>query len=204
MTATLLASVTDTTAGSQTTTVPGVTTTSGATLLILAYRQGTNSNLGISSISGTAISGTPAPVATEPFNGAGGTKFAASAWQAAGGGIANGTVSVRFASANNVATTIDVVQLAGNNTTTPVAGSAVTTGTGTGQSDGIPGHRGGLRPGHPGRQGRQPGQRRPGAEPAARQPATIEHPARGHLSASARTGLDAVSLSTWMRQEVQV
>ena len=101
VTATLLASATDTTSGSQTTTVPGVTATSGATLLILAYRQGANSNLGISSISGTAISGTPASITSEPFNGSGGTKFAVAAWQATGTGTASGTVSVRFASGNH-------------------------------------------------------------------------------------------------------
>ena len=129
--AALLASATDTTTGSQTTTVPGITTTSGATLLILAYRQGSTGNLSISSISGTAISGTPASITSEPFNGAGGTKFSVTAWQAAGSGTANGTVSVKFSSANNIGTTIDVVQLSGNNTGTPIAGSAVSTGTGT-------------------------------------------------------------------------
>ena len=104
--ATLLASATDTTSGSQTTTVPGVTATSGATLLIVAYRQGSNGNLGVSSVSGTAIGGTPASITSEQFNGGSGTKFAVSAWQATGNGTANGTVSVRFASGSNVTTTI--------------------------------------------------------------------------------------------------
>jgi len=131
VTATLLAAATDTTSGSQTTTVPGVTTASGATLLILAYRQGSTGSVSISSVSGTAISGTPASITSEPFNGGGGTKFAVAAWQAAGSGTANGTVSVKFSSANNIGTTIDVVQLSGNNTSTPIAGSAVSTGTGT-------------------------------------------------------------------------
>ena len=129
--ATLLASATDTTPGSQTTTVPGVTATSGATLLIVAYRQGSNGNLGVGSVSGTALGGTPASITSEPFNGGGGTKFAVSAWQATGNGTANGTVSVRFASGNNVTTTIDVIQLSGNSTGAPIAGSAVATGTGT-------------------------------------------------------------------------
>jgi hypothetical protein len=129
--ATLLGKTTDGTAGTQSTTVSGITTASGANLLILAYRQGSSGNLAINSITGSAIAGTPAAITSEPFNGTGGSKFAVIAWQATGSGTTNGAVTVTFSSANNVSTTIDVVQLSGNNTSTPIAGSAVSTGTGT-------------------------------------------------------------------------
>jgi trimeric autotransporter adhesin len=141
--ATLLGKATDSTSGSQSTSVSGVSTTSGATLLILAYRQGTSGNLAISSITGSAISGTPASITSEPFNGTGGGKFAVIAWRATGSGTSNGTVTVSFSAANNVSTTIDVVQLSGNNTSTPVAGSAVSTNTGTAVTGGS------LSPGNP-------------------------------------------------------
>lgn len=124
----LQASATDGTAGTQTTTVSNVASASGATLLILAYRQGSTGNMAISSITGTAItSGTAASVNSQAFNSSGGGKFGVLAWQATGTGTTNGTVVVKFAAANNVTTTIDVIQLSGNNTATPIAGSAVST-----------------------------------------------------------------------------
>ena len=129
--ATLLSKVTDGGSGTQTDTLSGVTTTNGATLLILAYRQGSDGNLAISSITGTAVSGTPMPASinSEPFS-VGNNHFAVLAWQATGTGTSGGTVIVKFSKANNVATTIDVVQLSGNNTSASVS-SAVSTNTGT-------------------------------------------------------------------------
>src|SRR5581483_10753261 len=55
--ATLLGTATDAVASTQASTVTGVTSTSGADLLILIYRQNSNGNLGISSVSGSALSG---------------------------------------------------------------------------------------------------------------------------------------------------
>jgi len=128
--ATLLGSATDLTASSQTT-VPAVTTINGAGLLILVYRQGTSANLAANSISGNAISGTPAPsqVTTQSFNSSGGGKYEVQAWQATGTGMSGGTVTVHFTTANNVTTTIDVVQLSGYNTTSPIARSQPNTGS---------------------------------------------------------------------------
>jgi hypothetical protein len=128
--ATLLGSATDGTSGTSSSNVNGITTTSGATLLILVYRSASDGNLGINSISGSAVSTTPAPtqINAEPFVSGHLEVFA---WRATGSGTANGTVTVTFSKGNNTSTTIDVVQLSGNNTTTPVAGSAVSTNTGT-------------------------------------------------------------------------
>lgn len=129
--ATLLTKATDGTSGTQTDTLSGVTTTNGATLLILAYRQGSDGNLAISSITGTAVSSTPPPASinSEPFS-VGSSHFAVLAWQATGAGTSGGTVIVKFSKANNVTTTIDVVQLSGNNTSASL-NSAVSTNTGT-------------------------------------------------------------------------
>jgi hypothetical protein len=129
--ATLHGSATDNTSASKSSTVTPVTTTNGAALLILVYRRGSSGNLAIDSISGTAISGTPAPsqVNAQSFNGSGGTKYEVLAWQAAGTGVSGGAVTVNFAAANNLTTTIDVVQLSGYNTASPIARSAVNPGS---------------------------------------------------------------------------
>lgn len=132
--ATLRGRATDSTAGTQTSGVSGVTTTNGATLVILVYRQASNGNLGISSISGTAISGTPAAIASQVFNANG--KYEVWAYRATGTGTANGTVSVNFGTGNNTRTMIDVVQLSGNSTASPVARSAVNSGTSATASSG--------------------------------------------------------------------
>jgi len=125
--ATLRGSATDSTSGTSTSTVSEVTTTNGATLIILVYRQASNSNLGINSISGTAISGTPAAIASQVFNSPG--KYEVWAYRATGTGTANGTVGVTFSTGNNTRTAIDVVQLSGNSTASPVARFAVNSGT---------------------------------------------------------------------------
>jgi hypothetical protein len=104
-----------------------VTTTNGATLIILIYRQASNANLGISSISGTAISGTPTAITSQVFNANG--KYEVWAYRAAGTGTANGTIGVNFSASNNTRTVIDVVQLSGNSTASPVARSAVSSGS---------------------------------------------------------------------------
>jgi hypothetical protein len=124
--AALVGTATDTSASSSTS-VNGLTTTSGATLLILVYRQATTGNPAISSVTGSAISGSATAINNQKIDGS----YGVFAWRASASGAANGTVTVTFTNANNVSTTIDVVQLAGNNTTTPIAGSAVSTGTGT-------------------------------------------------------------------------
>jgi hypothetical protein len=126
--ATLLADATDSTTSTMTSSVPSVTTTSGADLLILIYRQESSADLGVSSVSGTAISGTPALVNSEAFGSP--AKYEVWAYRATGSGTSGGTVTVAFTSANNVTTTIDVVQLSGDKTGSPVARSAVTAGTG--------------------------------------------------------------------------
>jgi Fibronectin type III domain len=125
----LLAHATDSTSGSSSSTVPGVTTISKADLLIFVYRQGSNGNMGISSISGSAISGTPTAITSEVFNANG--KFEVWAYQATGTGNSNGTVTVAFNSGNNVSTTIDVVQLSGDKTASPIAQSVGSASSGT-------------------------------------------------------------------------
>ena len=129
--AALLAHATDVTPGTLSSTVSGVSTTGGATLLILVYRQASNGNIAINSISGTAISGSPAAVNSQLIDG----KFEIFAWKATGSGTASGTVTVNFNTGSNpgtnVSTSIDVVQLSGNNTGSPIAGSAVSTGNST-------------------------------------------------------------------------
>ena len=123
----LLGMTTDTNSGTQTTTVSTVNTTSGADLLILIYRQASNGNLGISTITGSAINGTPAQIVSQVFNSNG--KYEVWAYHATGTGISNGSVAVKFSAANNTSTTIDVVQLSGDNTASPIAGSQVSSGT---------------------------------------------------------------------------
>ncbi len=127
--ATLLADATDSVSGSSSSSVTSVTTTSGADLLILIYRQGSSTTLGVSSVSGTAISGTPALVNSEAFSSP--AKYELWAYRATGSGTAGGTVTVAFTAGNNVATTIDVVQLSGDKSGSPVTQSAVSVGSGS-------------------------------------------------------------------------
>jgi len=127
--ATLLADATDSTTSTTTSSVPSVTATSGADLLILIYRQGSSTSLGVSSVSGTAISGTPALVNSEAFGSP--AKYELWAYRATGSGTSGGTVTVAFTAGNNVTTTIDVVQLSGDKAGSPVTQSAVTSGSGT-------------------------------------------------------------------------
>jgi Fibronectin type III domain len=125
--ATLLGTETDTSLFSQSSTVTGVTTTSGAALLILVYRQALVGNLGVNSISGTAIGGTPSQVSAQTFS-SGGVKYLVAAWTATGTGLSGGTVTVGFTNTNFLTTTtIDVVQLSGVDTTSPVVQAATST-----------------------------------------------------------------------------
>jgi Fibronectin type III domain len=118
---TLVAKATDGTAATSSSTATGVTTTSGAGLLILIYRQG-SSDVGITSVSGTAISGTATAITNQaPAS----SNSDVAAYYATGTGTSNGTVKVSFSAANNVSTSIDVVQLSGDNTVSPIAQSAV-------------------------------------------------------------------------------
>jgi hypothetical protein len=127
---TLLGNATDGTSGTQSSSVTGVTSTSGAVMIILIYRQGSNGNLGVSSVSGSAISGTPAAINSKVFSS--NSKYEVYGYRADGTGTANGTVTVSFANGNNVSTTIDVVQLSGENTSGPVARSAVSASSSAG------------------------------------------------------------------------
>ena len=128
----LKASPTDTTA-SNSSMVTGVNTTSGADLLILVYRQQASSNnLGISSITGTAISGTPVLINSQVFDST--SRYEVWAYRATGSGTASGAVTVGFNAANNKATTIDVVQLSGDNAASPIASNSVVTSSGTSSS----------------------------------------------------------------------
>lgn len=125
--ATLLGDATDSTASTTTSSVPSVTTTSGADLLILIYRHGSSTSLGVSSVSGTAISGTAVRVNSEAFGSPADDELWA--YSARGSGTSGGTVSVAFTAGNNVATTIDVIQLSGDKVGSPVTQSAVTAGS---------------------------------------------------------------------------
>ena len=127
--ASLLKGATDSTSGSRSSSVSSVTTTRGADLLILVYRQASNASLGISSVAGTAISGTPALVTSKAFNTP--ATYELWAYHATGTGTSGGTVTVTFSSSNNTSTIIDVVQLSGDKAGSPVAQSAATAGSGT-------------------------------------------------------------------------
>lgn len=128
--ATALGKATNATSGSSSATVSGVSTTSGAALLILVYRQASSGSVAFSAsnpITGTAVtSGSSSAVTSQGFN-SGGNHYAVLAAEATGNGT-SGTVVVNFSSANNVTTTVDVIQLSGDNTTNPIAGFAVSTG----------------------------------------------------------------------------
>jgi hypothetical protein len=100
-----------------------VTTTSGAGLVILIYRQGSSTAMGITSVSGSAISGTAAVITSQGTAVSG--NYAVAAYRATGSGTSNGAVTVSFSASNNVITTIDVVQLSGANTASPIVQSAV-------------------------------------------------------------------------------
>jgi Fibronectin type III domain len=118
---TLVGKATDGTGGTSSATATGVTTISGAGLLILIFRQG-SSAVGITSVSGSAISGTGTAITSQAPTG---SNFEVAAYYATGTGNSNGTVTVGFSASNNVSTTIDVVQLSGDNTASPIAQSAV-------------------------------------------------------------------------------
>jgi len=121
ITATLLGSVLDTAANTSQSSVASVTTNSGKTELILVYREG-SSNDTISGITGP-FSGAPAEVATKQdyLN-----KHTLWVWRATGNGT-TGTVTVNFGSGSkNTVTVIDVVQLSGNDTSSPLVLPAAT------------------------------------------------------------------------------
>lgn len=119
---TLVGKATDGTAGTSSSTATAVTTISGAGLVILIFRQCSTAALGITSVSGSAISGTATAI-TSQVSDAG--DFEAAAYHATGTGTSNGTVTVSFSASNNVSTIIDVVQLSGDNTVSPIAQSAI-------------------------------------------------------------------------------
>jgi Fibronectin type III domain len=125
---TLVGKATDGTGGTSSSTATGVTTISGAGLLILIFRQG-SSAVGITSVSGSAISGTGTAITSQaPAD----SNFEVAAYYATGTGKSNGTVTVSFSASNNVSTTIDVVQLSGDNTVSPIAQSAVSASSSSG------------------------------------------------------------------------
>jgi large repetitive protein len=127
--ASLLRGATDSTSGSMSSSVFSVTTTRGADLLILVYRQASSSTLGVSSVSGTAISGTPALVTSKAFGSP--ATYELWAYRATGTGTWGGTVTVTFSAANNDTTVIDVVQLSGDQAGSPVTQAAGSAGWGT-------------------------------------------------------------------------
>lgn len=122
--ASLLASATDIT-GSSSTTVTGVSGTAGKTLLIMVYRDASASGITLSSVTGTAIAGSPAPapsaIASQAFTN--NAKTAVFAWKATASGTSNGTVVVNFSDNKNNKTVVDVVQLSGNDTSNVIAHS---------------------------------------------------------------------------------
>jgi Fibronectin type III domain len=125
---TLVGKATDGTAGTSSSTATGVTTISGADLLVLIYRQG-SSAVGITSVSGSAISGTATAITSQaPAN----SNSEVAAYYASGTGTSNGTVKVSFTASNNVSTSIDVVQLSGDNTVSPIAQSEVSASSSSG------------------------------------------------------------------------
>src|ERR1700722_7439173 len=94
---TLAGKATDATGGTPSSTATGVTTISGAGLLILIFRQG-SSAVGITSVSGSAISGTGTAITNQaPTD----SNSDVAAYYAAGTGTSNGTVTVSFSAPNN-------------------------------------------------------------------------------------------------------
>jgi hypothetical protein len=121
--ATLTGSTTDSTTGTKTTTVSSVPTANGATELIVVYRESSISSETITSITGP-FSGTPTSITTnQDFN----SKHNLYSWRATGNG-STANVVVTFSGNNkNVLTVVDVVEVAGNDTTTPIAQSTTNT-----------------------------------------------------------------------------
>lgn len=122
---TVLGSAVDT-AGDKATSVTGVATTSGATELILVYRE--------SSITGDAVSSITGPFTANATQVSVNQDFAANksslfAYRATGNGT-SGTVTVNFSGNNkNIVTVVDVIQLSGNDTGTPIVQFSNASGT---------------------------------------------------------------------------
>lgn len=100
-------------------TTASVTTTNNATLLILVLRAAsTTSSDSVTSVTGPLTSA--ATIASLEYPTASGKDYLF-AWKAVGNGT-SGTVTVNFAAGSNAnPTVVDVIQLSGNNTTTPIA-----------------------------------------------------------------------------------
>jgi hypothetical protein len=104
------------TAASTNTLTSGVTPASGSTVLLLVYADGTSAPA-ISSVGGAAISGSPTLI-TSAAPGGSGSNYGEWAYWATATGSSGVTVTL------NSATTyihLDVLQLTGNNTATPIA-----------------------------------------------------------------------------------
>jgi hypothetical protein len=109
-----------------------VTTTSGRTILIAVYWVDGN-NDAISSITGPFTGGAATLItgaASHDF--AGTTGYDMEIWQATGNGTSS-VVTVKTGKTSTIAA-IDVIQLSGNDTTTPVVASNVTNSTGGGST----------------------------------------------------------------------
>ncbi len=87
-----------------------VTTTSGDTELVLVYYATTTSGVSVTSVTGSALSGSPNQITSEVVDGGDDTMFA---WQGTGSGTSNGTVTVNFTTGDSGDPIIvDVLQLA--------------------------------------------------------------------------------------------
>lgn len=97
-------------------------TTSGNTLLILVYGQSGTHGTSTVTVSGTAISGSATLLATETSKATSTAAYKIWAYRATASGSSHKTVSVKVTSTHRSASYVhvDVVELAGNTTTTPI------------------------------------------------------------------------------------
>lgn len=128
VTASLATRVTDTTSTHTSASTPSVTSVAGATYLILVERLDSKTNVT------AAVSGPFTAAATQlrstNFE-TGNPKYYLWAFWATGNGTTAAVTATFGSTGTNTATTVDVIRLSGNNTTSPIAQSA-TNGSGSG------------------------------------------------------------------------
>ena len=133
----------DTTADAGSTSVTGISVSQGSTLAVLVYRHVSgNSAPALSSISGTAIQGTPTLLSAGSNNAlqtfGSPERHGIWAYQATASGTSNSSLTVNFSGANNIHTKVVVLRISGHDPSSLVAavqlassGNKSTTATGT-------------------------------------------------------------------------
>jgi hypothetical protein len=134
VTETLLGSATDSTSGTKSSSTGNVSTTNGRTELILVYRQSSVASDAVQSITGPFTGASAITGGMQDLD----NRHHMEAWIGTGNGT-TGSVTVTFQNAKNVATVIDVIELAGNNTTTPIHQVGTATGSSSSSTVSLPG-----------------------------------------------------------------